>query len=152
MENRWRLYRDCREPRCADAVSRSYYKGAVHGLGCWKTRWPSARIRRAIWAWPLEEFGDFCAWLALNPEAGDVISPLRRVSQGPLGGRGARQAWWCARHLLQPSRGWNGVVDDLREERSRGHRRKDLDEDPETFDGKAQRKGTGKVRGQPKSG
>lgn len=23
--------------------------------------------------WTAEEFGDFCAWLALNPEAGDVI-------------------------------------------------------------------------------
>lgn len=28
-----------------------------------------------IWPkyWTAEEFGDFCAWLALRPEAGDVI-------------------------------------------------------------------------------
>ena len=32
-------------------------------------------IFSAIWPnyWTPEEFGDFCAWLALNPEAGDVI-------------------------------------------------------------------------------
>jgi len=32
-------------------------------------------IFSATWPkyWTPEEFGDFCAWLALNPEAGDVI-------------------------------------------------------------------------------
>ncbi len=29
----------------------------------------------AIWPkyWTVEEFGEFCAWLAVNPETGDVI-------------------------------------------------------------------------------
>jgi hypothetical protein len=29
----------------------------------------------ALWPdyWTPEEFGDFCAWLALNPDAGDVV-------------------------------------------------------------------------------
>jgi hypothetical protein len=32
-------------------------------------------IFSATWPkyWTPEEFGDFCAWLALSPEAGDVI-------------------------------------------------------------------------------
>jgi len=40
----------------------------------------------ALWPdyWTPEEFGEFCAWLALNPEAGDVV---------PRSG-GCRKARW----------------------------------------------------------
>ena len=41
--------------------------------------------------WTPEEFGDFCAWLAFNPEAGDVIprSGCRKV-RWVVEGRGKR--------------------------------------------------------------
>jgi hypothetical protein len=47
-----------------------------------------------IWPkyWTAEEFGDFCAWLALRPEAGDVIpgsSGCRKV-RWSVHGRGKR--------------------------------------------------------------
>ncbi len=48
----------------------------------------------AIWPkyWTAEEFGDFCAWLALRPEAGDVIpeSGGCRKVRWSVGGRGKR--------------------------------------------------------------
>src|SRR3954451_11089369 len=90
-------------------------------------------IFSATWPkyWTPEEFGDFCAWLALNPESRRCDSSIRRLSQGPLSGRRTRQTWWCAHHLLQPSCIRNGMVDDdVREERSRGYRRKDVGETP----------------------
>jgi hypothetical protein len=42
--------------------------------------------------WTPEEFGDFCAWLALNPEAGDVIKQTGgcRKVRWKLSGRGKR--------------------------------------------------------------
>jgi hypothetical protein len=42
--------------------------------------------------WTAEEFGDFCAWLALNPDAGDVIprsGGVRKV-RWSIAGRGKR--------------------------------------------------------------
>ena len=42
--------------------------------------------------WTAEEFGDFCAWLVLNPEAGDVIPKsggVRKV-RWSVAGRGKR--------------------------------------------------------------
>ena len=51
-------------------------------------------IFSATWPkyWTPEEFGDFCAWLALNPEAGDVIpgsGGVRKLRWG-VAGRGKR--------------------------------------------------------------
>lgn len=48
----------------------------------------------AIWPkyWNADELGEFCAWLALNPEAGDVIpgsGGCRKVRWG-MTGRGKR--------------------------------------------------------------
>jgi len=42
--------------------------------------------------WTPEEFGDFCAWLALNPEAGDVIKETGgcRKVRWKLSGQGKR--------------------------------------------------------------
>jgi hypothetical protein len=42
----------------------------------------------AIWPnyWTVDEFGDFCAWLAVHPEAGDVIR----------GSGGCRKVRWSA--------------------------------------------------------
>jgi hypothetical protein len=42
----------------------------------------------AIWPnyWTVEEFGDFCAWLAVHPEAGEVIR----------GSGGCRKVRWSA--------------------------------------------------------
>jgi hypothetical protein len=45
--------------------------------------------------WTPEEFGDFCAWLALNPDGGDVIP----------GSGGCRKVRWKA-----PGRGKRGGV------------------------------------------
>ena len=51
-------------------------------------------IFTATWPkyWTPEEFGDFCAWLALNPEAGDVIprSGGCRKVRWAVEGRGKR--------------------------------------------------------------
>ena len=51
-------------------------------------------IFTAIWPnyWTPEEFGDFCAWLARNPEAGDVIrgSGGCRKVRWAVEGRGKR--------------------------------------------------------------
>jgi hypothetical protein len=48
----------------------------------------------ALWPdyWTTEEFGDFCAWLAVNPDAGEVIrgsGGCRKVRWG-VAGRGKR--------------------------------------------------------------
>lgn len=48
----------------------------------------------ALWPkyWDAEEFGDFCAWLALRPDAGDVIpgaSGCRKV-RWTISGHGKR--------------------------------------------------------------
>jgi hypothetical protein len=52
------------------------------------------QVFSAIWPnyWTPEEFGDFCAWLALNPEAGDVIphSGGCRKIRWMVAGRGKR--------------------------------------------------------------
>ena len=42
--------------------------------------------------WAAEEFGEFCAWLALNPDAGDVIkgSGGCRKVRWAVAGRGKR--------------------------------------------------------------
>jgi hypothetical protein len=42
--------------------------------------------------WTAEEFGDFCAWLALHPEAGDAISGAGgcRKVRWSVAGRGKR--------------------------------------------------------------
>jgi hypothetical protein len=45
--------------------------------------------------WSTEEFGEFCAWLAANPEAGDVISKSA----------GCRKVRWAV-----PGRGKSGGV------------------------------------------
>ena len=48
----------------------------------------------AIWPkyWTADEFGEFCAWLAVNPQAGDVIpqSAGCRKVRWTVGGRGKR--------------------------------------------------------------
>jgi hypothetical protein len=112
-------------------------------------------IFSATWPkyWTPEEFGDFCAWLALNPEAGDVI---------PLSG-GCRKVRWLVEgrgkrggvRIIYFNRLADGTVwlmtmysKNVRENISV----KSLVRIRETLDGKTQRKGTGKVRGQPKSG
>jgi hypothetical protein len=90
--------------------------------------------------WTPEEFGDFCAWLALNPEAGDVIP----CSGGCLGG--VRVIHF---NRLADGKVWlmTMYAKNVREDIDV----KTLVKIRETLDGKTQRKGTGKVRGQPKS-
>ena len=112
-------------------------------------------IFSATWPkyWTPEEFGDFCAWLALNPEAGDVIprSGGCRKVRWVVEGRGKRGGV----RIIYFNRLADGTVwlmtmyaKNVREDIDV----KTLTRIRETFDGKAQRKGTGKVRGKPKSG
>jgi hypothetical protein len=112
-------------------------------------------IFSATWPnyWTPEEFGDFCAWLALNPEAGDVIprSGGCRKVRWVVEGRGKRGGL----RIIYFNRLADGTVwlmtmyaKNVREDIDV----KTLTRIRETFDGKAQRKGTGKVRGKPKSG
>ncbi len=104
----------------------------------------------AIWPnyWTVEEFGAFCAWLALNPEAGDVIP----------GSGGCRKVRWS-----NAGRGKRGGVRVIYFNRlAEGliwlmtmyakNVREDIDASvlvklKETLDAKAQRKGARKVRG-----
>jgi hypothetical protein len=108
-----------------------------------------ADIFSAIWPkyWTPEEFGDFCAWLALNPDAGDVIP----------GSDGCRKVRWVVK-----GRGKRGGVRVIYFNRLADgtiwlltmyakNVREDIDvkvliKIREMVDGKAQRKGTGKVR------
>jgi hypothetical protein len=104
----------------------------------------------AIWPnyWTPEEFGDFCAWLAFHPEAGDVIP----------GSGGCRKVRWAV-----DGRGKRGGVRVIYFNRLAGGKvwlismyakniRENIDVKTlsklrEALDGKTQRKGTGKVRG-----
>jgi RelE toxin of RelE / RelB toxin-antitoxin system len=61
-------------------------------------------IFSALWPdyWTAEEFGEFCTWLALNPDAGDVIkgSGGCRKVRWTVAGRGKRggvRAIYCKR-------------------------------------------------------
>ncbi|MDB6101651.1 MAG: hypothetical protein JWO52_1650 [Gammaproteobacteria bacterium] len=108
-----------------------------------------ADIFSATWPkyWTPEEFGDFCAWLALNPDAGDVIP----------GSDGCRKVRWVVK-----GRGKRGGVRVIYFNRLADgtiwlltmyakNVREDIDvkvliKIREMVDGKAQRKGTGKVR------
>jgi len=103
----------------------------------------------AIWPkyWTPEEFGDFCAWLALNPEAGDVIrhSGGCRKIRWAVAGRGKRGGV----RVIYFNRVADGIVwlmtmyaKNVREDIDVKSLRKIL----ETLNGKARRKGTGKVR------
>jgi len=103
--------------------------------------------------WTPEEFGDFCAWLALDPEAGDVIPrsggcrKVRWVVDG-RGKRGGVRIIYFNR--LADGTAWlmTMYVKKVREAIDA----KTLVRIRETLDGKTQRKGAGKVRSQPKSG
>ena len=105
-------------------------------------------IFTAIWPkyWTAEEFGDFCAWLALNPEAGDVIprSGGCRKIRWAVEGRGKRggvrviyfnrladgKVWLMTMYAKNVREGIDASI---------------LVKIRGTLDGKAQRKGTGKV-------
>jgi hypothetical protein len=104
----------------------------------------------SVWPnyWTAEEFGAFCAWLALNPDAGDVIP----------GSGGCRKVRWSV-----SSRGKRGGVRVIYFNRLADgmiwlmtmyakNVREDIEtrvllELKETFVGKAQGKGARKVRG-----
>ena len=102
--------------------------------------------------WTPEEFGDFCAWLALNPEAGDVIprSGGCRKVRWAVEGRGKRGGVRVI-HLNRLADGTVWLMTMYAKNVREDIDVKTLAKIRETFDGKAQRKGTGKVRGQPKS-
>jgi len=105
-----------------------------------------------IWPiyWTAEEFGDFCAWLAINPEAGDVI---------PRSG-GCRKVRWSV-----PGRGKRGGVRVIYFNRLADGKvwlmtmyaknvREDVDvriliKLKETLNDKTQGKGASKIRSQP---
>jgi hypothetical protein len=104
----------------------------------------------AIWPkyWTADEFGEFCAWLALNPEAGDVIphsGGCRKVrwSVGGRGKRGGVRVIYFNR--LADGKVWlmtmyaKNVRDNVDA--------KVLAKIREMLDGKAARQSTGKVRG-----
>jgi len=56
----------------------------------------------ALWPdyWTAEEFGEFCAWLAVNPMAGERGAEVGRLPQGALGAPRRRQARRCPGDLL----------------------------------------------------
>lgn len=103
----------------------------------------------SIWPnyWTPEEFGDFCAWLALHPDAGGVISGsggCRKV-RWVIDGRGKRGGV----RVIYFNRFADGKIwlitmyaKNVREDVDV----KTLNKLRESLDGKAQRKGTGKVR------
>lgn len=106
----------------------------------------------AIWPnyWTAEEFGEFCAWLAVHPEAGDVIPQsggCRKVRWG-VKGRGKRGGMRVI-YFNQLADGtiWlmtmysKNVRDDVD--------RRVLNKLKDSLNGKTQRKGTGKVRSRP---
>jgi hypothetical protein len=97
--------------------------------------------------WTPEEFGDFCAWLALNPDAGDVIprSDGGRKVRWVVKGRGKRGGV----RVIYFNRLADGTIWLLTMYAK--NVREDIDvkvliKIREMVDGKAQRKGTGKVR------
>jgi hypothetical protein len=97
--------------------------------------------------WTPEELGDFCAWLALNPDAGDVIprSDGCRKVRWVVKGRGKRGGV----RVIYFNRLADGTIWLLTMYAK--NVREDIDvkiliKIREMVDGKAQRKGTGKVR------
>ena len=103
----------------------------------------------AIWPryWTADEFGDFCAWLALNPEAGDVIprSGGCRKVRWAVAGRGKRGGVRVIYfNRLADGKVWlmTMYAKNVREDVDA----RILARIRETLDGKAARKGTGKVR------
>src|ERR1700760_1994323 len=111
-------------------------------------------IFTATWPkyWTPEEFGDFCAWLAFNPEAGDVIPrsggcrKVRWVVEG-RGKRGGVRVIYFNR--LADGTVWlmTMYAKNVREDIDA----KTLARIRETLHGKTQSKGAGKVRSQQKS-
>jgi hypothetical protein len=108
-----------------------------------------ADIFSATWPeyWTPEEYGDFCAWLALNPDAGDVIprSDGCRKVRWVVKGRGKRGGV----RVIYFNRLADGTIWLLTMYAK--NVREDIDvkiliKIRELVDGKAQRKGTGKVR------
>lgn len=109
-------------------------------------------IFSTIWPnyWTAEEFGDFCAWLAVNPLAGDVIKDsggCRKV-RWSVAGRGKRGGV----RVIYFNRLANGTVWLMIMYAK--NVRKDIDARvlvklKETLDGKTQGKGAGKVRSRP---
>jgi len=107
-------------------------------------------VFRSIWPnyWTAEELGEFCVWLALNPEGGDVIprsGGCRKVRWG-VGGRGERSGV----RVISFNRRANGIIwlmtmygKSIRDNVDA----KTLAQIAETINGKAQRKGARKVRG-----
>jgi hypothetical protein len=93
-----------------------------------------------------KEFGDFCAWLALNPDAGDVIprSDGCRKVRWVVKGRGKRGVRVIYFNRLADGTIWllTMYAKNVREDIDV----KILIKIREMVDGKAQRKGTGKVR------
>jgi hypothetical protein len=104
----------------------------------------------SIWPnyWTAEELGEFCVWLALNPEGGDVIprsGGCRKVRWG-VGERGKRGGV----RMIDVNRPGNGIIwlmtmygKSVRDNVDA----RTLAKIAETIDGKAKRKGAGKIRG-----
>ncbi len=102
----------------------------------------------AIWPvyWTPEEFGDFCAWLALNPEAGDVIprSGGCRKVRWFVAGRGKRGGVRVI-YFNRLSNGTVWLLTMYAKNVSENVDAKLLSRIREALDGKAQRKSTRKV-------
>lgn len=52
--------------------------------------------------WSEEELGEFCFWLAVRPDAGDVIQGSGGCRKVRWSREGKRQELGCTRDLLQP--------------------------------------------------
>jgi hypothetical protein len=106
----------------------------------------------SIWPnyWTAEELGEFCVWLALNPEGGEVIpgsGGWRKVRWG-VGGRGKGGGV----RVIWVNRLTNGIIWLMTMYGKNVRANVDarvLVKIMETLNGKAERKGAGKVRGRP---
>ena len=103
----------------------------------------------AIWPqyWSADELGEFCAWLALNPEAGDVIpgSGGCRKVRWAVAGRGKRSGVRVI-YFNRTAQGKIWLMTMYAKNVRENINANILARIRETLDGKAARQGTGKVR------
>lgn len=69
--------------------------------------------------WSEDERGEFCSWLANNPDFGGRYPRLRKLPESPVETSGQWQERWRPCHLLQPTgKRRDMVADYLRQERT----------------------------------